>query len=56
MTAFKAAREIDMDIIPLVKEAVNDPSAQVRREAFMALRHNASPEAPALWAGACAKI
>jgi hypothetical protein len=55
ITAFKAARQINMDVIPLVKEAVNDPSAAVRREAFTALRHNASPEAPALWAALAQK-
>jgi hypothetical protein len=38
-----------MDVIPLVKQVINDPSAQVRREALIALRHNASPDAPALW-------
>ncbi len=48
--AFKAARELKIDVIPLVKEAVNDPSAQIRREALIALRHNTSPEAPELWA------
>src|SRR6185437_13312692 len=45
--AFKAAREIKMDVIPLVKQVADDPSAQVRREALIALRHSASPEAPA---------
>ena len=50
VAAFKAARQINMDVIPLVKQAINDPSAQVRREAFIALRHNSSPNAPALWA------
>ena len=48
--AFKAARELKMDVIPLVKEVVKDPSPQLRREALIALRHNPSPEAPALWA------
>jgi len=48
--AFKAARELKMDVIAMVKQAVNDPSPQVRREALIALRHNPSPEAPALWA------
>ena len=50
VAAFKAARQINMGVIPLVKQAIKDPSAQVRREAFIALRHNSSPEAPALWA------
>jgi len=50
ISAFKAARELKMDLIPLVKQVVNDPSAQIRREALIGLRHNSSPEAPALWA------
>jgi putative membrane-bound dehydrogenase-like protein len=50
IAAFKAARELKMDLIPLVKQVINDPSAQMRREALIALRHNASPEAPRLWA------
>ena len=37
-------------MIPYVKQLVNDPSAQVRREAAIALRHNESSEAPGLWA------
>lgn len=48
--ALKAARELKMDLIPLVKQVVDDPSAQIRREALIALRHNHSPEAPTLWA------
>jgi putative membrane-bound dehydrogenase-like protein len=54
-TAFKAARENKADIIPMVKEAVNDQSPQVRREALISLRHNTSPEAPALWADLAGK-
>jgi putative heme-binding domain-containing protein len=50
VTAFKAARQINMDVISLVKQVINDPSAQVRREALIALRHNTSADAPALWA------
>lgn len=48
--ALKAARENKADLVGLVKQVVNDQSAQVRREALIALRHNQSPEAPALWA------
>lgn len=53
--AFKAARELKMDMIPIVKQVVNDPSAQIRREALIALRHNHSPEAPDLWAALAQK-
>ncbi len=49
ISAFKAARELKMDPIPLVKQVVNDPSPQIRREALIALRHNPSSEAPDLW-------
>ncbi|MEJ7768203.1 MAG: PVC-type heme-binding CxxCH protein, partial [Chitinophagaceae bacterium] len=49
IAAFKAARELKMDLIPLVKQVVHDPSAQIRREGLIALRHNKSPEAPGLW-------
>lgn len=50
IAAFKAARELKVDLIPMVKHVINDPSAQIRREALIALRHSTSPEAPALWA------
>lgn len=55
IAAFKAARELKMDLIPLVKQVVNDPSAQIRREALIALRHSTSPEAPDLWAALAQK-
>lgn len=55
IAAFKAARELKMDVIPLVKQVVDDPSPQIRREALIALRHNASPEAPVLWAALAQK-
>jgi putative membrane-bound dehydrogenase-like protein len=37
------------DIISTVKQLINDPSAQVRRELALALKHNKSPEAADLW-------
>jgi putative membrane-bound dehydrogenase-like protein len=49
VAGLRIARSLQMDVIPLVKELVNDPSAQVRRECAIALRHNKSNEAPALW-------
>ncbi len=49
VTGLRIARSLQMDAIPLVKELINDPSAQVRRECAIALRHNKSDEAPALW-------
>ena len=50
VTGLRAAREAGLDIIPLVKTLVDDPSASVRRECALALRHNSSAEAPKLWA------
>ncbi len=50
ITALRIAREEGLDVIPLVKQLAKDPSAQVQRESLLALRHQASPEAPELWA------
>jgi hypothetical protein len=50
ITALRIARAQQLDVIPYVKRLVNDPSAQVRRECAIALRHHSSPEAPKLWA------
>lgn len=50
ITALRAARANKADIIPYVKQLVNDPEPQVRRECSIALRRSMSPEAPELWA------
>ncbi|MDJ1471177.1 c-type cytochrome [Cytophagaceae bacterium DM2B3-1] len=50
ITALRAARELKLDIIPYVKQLISDPDAQVRRECVIALHHNSSTDAPALWA------
>lgn len=50
VTGLRLARRRQLDVIPLVARLVNDPSAHVRREAAIALRHGASPEVPKLWA------
>jgi putative membrane-bound dehydrogenase-like protein len=50
ITGLRAARQLDIDIIPYVERLVRDQSPQVRREAAIALRHNKSPDAPRLWA------
>jgi len=50
ITGLRAARELNADVIGVVKQLVNDPDAQVRRECAIALHHNKSPEAPELWA------
>ena len=49
ITGLRIARERGLDLIPLLREAVNDPSPQVRRECAIALRHLNSPEAATLW-------
>ncbi len=60
ITALRAARELKVDVIPYVKQLVNDPDIQVRRECAIALRRNhnvgpTSPDAPALWAQLASK-
>lgn len=50
ITGLRAARQLDVDIIPYIKKLVDDSSPQVRREAAIALHHNNSSEAPNLWA------
>lgn len=49
ITGIRAARQLKVDIIPLVKKLVGDQDPQVRRESIIALRHNKSPEAAELW-------
>ena len=50
ITGLRIARERGLEVLPLIRQLANDPSAQVRRECAIALRHSKSPEAPALWA------
>ncbi len=50
ITGIRAARQVNLDLIPYLSVLVNDADPQVRREAAIALRHSSSPEAPALWA------
>ncbi len=50
ITALRAARQIKLDVIPLVSALVKDASPQVRRECAITLRHNQAPEMPELWA------
>jgi hypothetical protein len=50
ITGLRAARELNAGVIGVVQQLVNDAEAQVRRECAIALRHNKSAEAPALWA------
>jgi putative membrane-bound dehydrogenase-like protein len=50
ITGLRIARELNQDVIPLVKALARDPSTQVRRECALLLRHQQSPAAPNLWA------
>jgi putative membrane-bound dehydrogenase-like protein len=50
IVALRAAHAAGVDMIPYAKQLARDPSALVRREAVLALRHNSSPEVPAIWA------
>ncbi|HEX5150166.1 MAG TPA: PVC-type heme-binding CxxCH protein [Parafilimonas sp.] len=50
ITGLRAARELNADVISIVQQLVNDPDVQVKRECAIALHHNKSAEAPALWA------
>ena len=50
ITGLRIARQTQKEVIPYVKQLVGDNNPQVRREAAIALRHNKSPEAAALWA------
>ncbi len=50
ITGLRIARALKLDVVAAVKTLAKDPSAQVRRECAIALRHIESPEAPKLWA------
>ncbi|MDP3467924.1 MAG: c-type cytochrome [Daejeonella sp.] len=50
ITGLRAARQLKLEMIPLVRKLANDKDPQVRRESIIALRHNKSPEAAELWA------
>ncbi|HYT59273.1 MAG TPA: PVC-type heme-binding CxxCH protein [Haliangiales bacterium] len=50
IAGLRIGRELKLDVISPVKRLARDPSAQVRRECAIALRHNPSPAAAQLWA------
>jgi hypothetical protein len=50
MTGLRMARELNLDTASFVKQLVNDPNPQVRRECAIALRRNPSSAMPKLWA------
>ena len=50
ITGLRAAGQLNKDVIATIKQLVNDPDPQVRRECAIALHHNKSAEAADLWA------
>ena len=42
--------ELKLDVVDYLGSLADDPSAQVRRELAVALRHSKSPQAPQIWA------
>ncbi|HWB26266.1 MAG TPA: PVC-type heme-binding CxxCH protein [Chitinophagaceae bacterium] len=50
ITAIRAARELNANVIAVVSALVFDKDIQVRRECALALRHNNAPQAADLWA------
>ncbi len=55
IAGLRAARQLKLDAVAYVKQLINDPDPQVRRECALALHHSKSPEAPALWAALAQK-
>ena len=49
IVGLRMAYELKLDVIPYIRQVANDPSALVRREAILLLRHNASADVPELW-------
>ena len=49
IVAIRATRRIGADVMPIAERLVRDPSPAVRREVALALRHEQSPRAAALW-------
>jgi putative membrane-bound dehydrogenase-like protein len=50
IAGLRAARQLNLDLIPIIDRLSQHTDPQVRREAAIALRYHPSPEAPALWA------
>jgi putative heme-binding domain-containing protein len=55
IVALRAVRRIGADVIPVAARLVKDPAPEVRREVAIALRHEQSPRAAALWADLAAQ-
>ena len=55
IVGIRAAAELNQNLIPTLNALVNDADVQVQREVAIALHHNKSPEAPAIWATIASK-
>ncbi|MEX2594184.1 MAG: PVC-type heme-binding CxxCH protein [Anditalea sp.] len=50
IVGLRAARQLKVDLVPYLKQLVDDADAQVRRESAIALRNLQAPETAELWA------
>lgn len=50
IAGLRAARQLNLDLIPIIDQLSQHNDPQVRREAAIALRFHPSPDAPQLWA------
>ena len=50
IVGIRLARQLKLDVIPIVQQLVNDQFPKVRRELAIALRHHKSSDAARLWA------
>jgi putative membrane-bound dehydrogenase-like protein len=50
IVGIRLARQLKLDLAPVVKTLLKDPAPEVRRECAIALRHSKAPEAADLWA------
>lgn len=49
IVGLRLARQLKLDLVPMVEKLVKSPSPAVRRECAISLRHNKSPKAAELW-------
>ena len=55
MVGLRAARQLKMDVIPLVRQLLKDPSPRVLRDCAIVLRLSPSADVPAVWAELAAR-
>lgn len=55
IVGLRLARRLGTDTTPVIKALMGHASAAVRRECLVALRHNKSPDMPAIWAQLAAR-